>query len=162
MALEGFEERAFHFCGHVQAVHDAISSDVVEQVLLKGVVVVTVVQGAGAGEEVNVFATVLCDQPCTFCFAEHRGEGADVSAHFGFTAFEHVHIHGALHRRCSARRSSTVRSDPPPVGGEVVSLAHSTPIWWHECVRLRITLLAVYPGKLTKRFGNCDHIGHVS
>src|SRR5699024_2545338 len=61
--VEGVQEITLGHRGGVQTVGDAVTGDVVDQRLLDHRVVVPVVQHAGAGEEVQVFATVLVRDP---------------------------------------------------------------------------------------------------
>ena len=83
LLLEGLEELAAHVGEHVQAVHDPVLEVVVDDDLLQLGVVVAVVQGAGAGEEVDVLAAVLGGQHRALGVREHGGPAAGVGADAG-------------------------------------------------------------------------------
>src|SRR5699024_2724681 len=80
LLVEGLEGLAAHVGEHVQAVHDAVLEIVVDDDLLQLGVVVAVVQGAGAGEEVDVLLAVLGGQHGALGVGEHGGPAAGVAA----------------------------------------------------------------------------------
>ncbi len=89
--LEGFEELDLLCRGHVQAVGHAVGLDVFDQRGFHGLVVMTIVERAGAGEEVEVLAAVLGLHAVALGPGEHLGEGADIAADFGFKTIDDFH-----------------------------------------------------------------------
>lgn len=81
------QERAFGQRVHVQAVGDAVGGHVLQQPLFEVVVVVPVVQRAGAADEVQVATPVLGDQMAALRPGEHRREGPAVQPYVRLQVF---------------------------------------------------------------------------
>ncbi len=75
----------------VQSVGNAVALDVLEQGFLEDIVVVTVVQGAGAGQEIQVLVAFLVVHELALGPLEEIGEGARVALNFGFDFVENFH-----------------------------------------------------------------------
>jgi hypothetical protein len=89
--LERLEEVALRGRRHVQAVGDAVLDDVAQEDLLEARVVVPVVQDARAGQEVDVLAAVLGDEPAVDGLREDAGEAAAVAADLRLEPLECLH-----------------------------------------------------------------------
>ena len=82
---------------HVQAVHDGIVLDVVEQDFFQNRIVVAVVQRARAGQKIQVLLAVFVVQIAALGFLEHHREAACVALNFGLNAVKNIRIHGSLY-----------------------------------------------------------------
>jgi hypothetical protein len=89
---EGGQELPFGHRAHVQRVHDAVIGEVVQQGLSEDGVVVAVVEGARAREEVDVLVAVLVGDPAAGGTVEDRGPVTAVAADFRFERLEHVQL----------------------------------------------------------------------
>ena len=95
--LEGLDERLLGGGGHVEAVDDAVALEVLDERARERGVVVPVVEHAGPGEEVEVFAPVGVDEGRSGGTVEHGRERADVPAHLRLTTVEDVQGGFAAH-----------------------------------------------------------------
>ncbi len=77
--------------GLVQPVNDTVALQIGDHRLGDLGVIVAVVEHAGAGEEVQVAVAAFVEHFRAFRGVEHRGEGADVAADFGFHFFKNAH-----------------------------------------------------------------------
>ncbi len=73
----------------VERMGDAVVHDVVDQRALEDIVVVAVVQRAGAGQEVEVAVALRVEQLGALGAGEHGREAAGVGAHVGLQPLEH-------------------------------------------------------------------------
>src|SRR5699024_2622030 len=89
--LEGFQELAFGSAVRVQAVHDLVVGQVVDELALQLRVVVPVVEGAGPGEEVQVGLAALVVDVASEGLVENDRPATAVSADFGLEALEGLH-----------------------------------------------------------------------
>jgi hypothetical protein len=76
---------------HVESVRDAVALEVLEEPAFEVWVVVSVVERAGAAEEVDVRSAALVEEPASLGAVEDGREGATVASHLGFEVFEDVH-----------------------------------------------------------------------
>ena len=89
--LEALEEARLGAGVHVQAVGHAVIGQVADQCPLHVVGVMAVVQGAGTGEEIEIFAAGLVPHAVAAGPFEGRGEAAAVAADAGFNIIEDRH-----------------------------------------------------------------------
>ena len=82
---------------HVQAVHDGVVLDVVEQDFLQDRVVVPVVQRARAGQEIQILHAFFVVQIAALGFLEHHREASRVALNFGLNTVKNFRIHGSLY-----------------------------------------------------------------
>lgn len=73
--------------------HHAIGLHVFEQFFLEDRIVVAVVQGAGATEEVDVLAAFLIDQRRTPGLAEDHGKRPDIASYFRLHPVKDFQVH---------------------------------------------------------------------
>ena len=78
---------------HIHGVDDTVILEIVADPPDHFVRVVAEVQGAGPGEEVDVFLTVLVLHDGALGTGEHRGEAAAVRTDVGFKGFKNFRIH---------------------------------------------------------------------
>ena len=100
--LEALQEGALGGGGHVQAVGDAVTLQVVEQRAFEHRVVVAVVERAGAGEEVEVGVAVLVVHAAALRAVEDGGPAAAVAADLRLQGLEDAQFgRGDGHGACS-------------------------------------------------------------
>src|SRR5690606_1083727 len=80
--VEAFQEILFGTGVHVQSVSDAIALDIIDQRLFEMRVVMAVVEGAGASEEVEIGIAVYVVQPAALCTLENDWKGTGVALNF--------------------------------------------------------------------------------
>ncbi|MDF5797333.1 hypothetical protein P4203_26215 [Pseudomonas aeruginosa] len=78
------EELALGGGVQVEGVGHAVGRQIRDQRIAHARVVVAIVQGAGAGEEVEVFAAIFAADPAALGGIEHQGQVAAVHPHVGF------------------------------------------------------------------------------
>src|SRR5690606_24267391 len=96
--LEAFDEVALGGGGHVESVDHPAAAKVLDERVDDRWVVVAVVEGTGAGEEVEVATTVFARQLRSVRRPEDGGPGAAVSADLRLEAFERLQGESVL--RC--------------------------------------------------------------
>ncbi|MNN40531.1 hypothetical protein D3C81_1546080 [compost metagenome] len=74
MALKGLQERFLGAGRHIEAVHDTVFRQVIDDRLLHDRIVVTVIQRAGTGQEVDIAATAFIDEHCVLRFGKYGWE----------------------------------------------------------------------------------------
>ena len=72
---------------------DPVLLKVGEELLLDVVIVMTVIQGAGPAEKVDIGTAVLIRHRCALGVFEHGGEMAAVGANVGFILFKNAVFH---------------------------------------------------------------------
>jgi hypothetical protein len=109
--MEGFDEIRLRVRCHVEAMHDAIRTNVVEQRLHHPIRIVAVVERTGTGEKIDIFAAFGVPQAISLCLGEHGGEVAYVRSDVGFVLLEC--LHGVFSLEPSAgRETGFERTDP--------------------------------------------------
>ena len=83
VALDRFQELALGGGVQVEGVGHAVGRQIRDQRIAHARVVVAIVQGAGAGEEVQVFAAIFAADPAALGGIEHQGQVAAVHPHVG-------------------------------------------------------------------------------
>ncbi len=92
-AIHRLQETLLRAGGHVEAVDDAVRLHILQQLFLENRIVVAVVQGAGATEEVDVLGAFLIDQRRTPGLIEDHGERPDVAPHLRLHPVKDFQVH---------------------------------------------------------------------
>ena len=93
VGLEELDEFALGFGVHIHGVDDAVSGQVVADLVLDIVVIVAVVQRTCAAEEVNVVVALIVGHDGALGCFEDGGEFAAVGPHFALIGFEYCLFH---------------------------------------------------------------------
>ena len=72
---------------------NAVALDIRDQLLHNVVGIVTEVECAGTGKEVDILLAILVHHHCTLRFGEHRRKATAIGAHVGFIVFKCHGIH---------------------------------------------------------------------
>ena len=98
--LKRLDELALGHGVHIERVDNAVGCEIVDHLLLDVRIVVAVVDGAGAAEEIDILGAVLVGEHRALRVGEYLGEVAAIRAHRGFVLFKSLCVHGNIPSIC--------------------------------------------------------------
>src|SRR5690554_538539 len=111
--LHGFHEVFLGARSHVQAVHQSVRLQILDQLALQLRIVMDIIQRAGSAEKVDIFTIIFVDQYGASGLFEYHGKRPDVAPHFRLHPVKYFQIHhcssslgyGARNIKCLQRTS---------------------------------------------------------